>query len=221
MDRLTLQPPSGYGSISQVLLPNVTPSPAISRHSHSHSQRINKESADLPAVDTAIATLLRLQLSSTENTARERLLRLQELEEEIHLLKQARAREAEVLSQQVSILEAQLKGNLEARDRSEEEHFAYTASLEEQLHRIEAQHEQALREATENTRQSFDASCKSAIESQNRKMAAEYSACLAAREWRCVQEQCESELDVVAADRETLELLLGELDFARQQLSIL
>ncbi|KAE9409316.1 hypothetical protein BT96DRAFT_913472 [Gymnopus androsaceus JB14] len=206
--------PSGYGSISQVLLPNVTPSPAVPR-----SQRLNKE-VDGPAVDTAIATLLRLQLSSTENTAKERLNRLQELEEEVHLLKQARARETEVLSQQVSILEAQLKGSLEARDRSEGEQFAYTASLEEQLRHAQTQHEQALREATENMQQSSEASWRSAMDLQNRKMTAVCAASLATREWRCVQEQCENELDVVTADREMLELLLGELDLARRQLSI-
>ncbi|KAJ4471295.1 hypothetical protein C8J55DRAFT_521314 [Lentinula edodes] len=211
--------PSGYGSISQVLLPNATPSPAFPRHSHSHSQRQHKES-DGPAVDTAIATLLRLQLSSAENTAKERLMRLQELEEEIHNLKQTRTHETEVLSQQVSILESQLKNSLEARERSEGEQFAYTASLEEQLRYTEVQQRQVIREAVESARQHAEASLRSTVESQNRKMNAACAASLAAREWRSVQEQCESELDVLAADRDTLALLFGELDLARQQLLI-
>ncbi|KAJ3815661.1 hypothetical protein EV368DRAFT_31701 [Lentinula lateritia] len=211
--------PSGYGSISQVLLPNATPSPAFPRHSHSHSQRQHKES-DGPAVDTAIATLLRLQLSSAENTAKERLMRLQELEEEIHNLKQTRTHETEVLSQQVSILESQLKTSLEARERSEGEQFAYTASLEEQLRYTEVQQRQAVREAVESARQHAETSLRSTVESQNRKLNAACAASLAAREWRNVQEQCESELDVLAADRDTLALLFGELDLARQQLLI-
>ncbi|KAJ3787663.1 hypothetical protein GGU10DRAFT_138084 [Lentinula aff. detonsa] len=211
--------PSGYGSISQVLLPNVTPSPAVPRHSHSHNSRQHKDSEE-PAVDTAIATLLRLQLSSAENTAKERLMRLQELEEEIHNLKQARAHETEVLSQQVSILETQLKNSLESRERSEGEQYAYTASLEEQLRYAQVEKEQAVRVATESVRQHSDASLRSTIESQNRKTHAACAASLAAREWRNVREQCEIELDVLVADKDMLELLLGELDLARQRLTI-
>ncbi|KAJ4485581.1 hypothetical protein J3R30DRAFT_1378150 [Lentinula aciculospora] len=211
--------PNGYGSISQVLLPNVTPSPAVPRHTHTHSQRQHKDSEG-PAVDTAIATLLRLQLSSAENMAKERLMRLQQLEEEIHNIKQARAHETEVLSQQVSILESQLKTSIEARERSEGEQFSYTASLEEQLRYAQTLQEQAVREAAEGARQHSDASLRSLVESQKRKMNAACAASLAAREWRSVQEQCVTELDILASDKGTLELLLGELDLARQQLRI-
>ncbi|KAJ3754872.1 hypothetical protein EV360DRAFT_50787 [Lentinula raphanica] len=211
--------PSGYGSISQVLLPNATPSPAVPRHSHSHSHNSRQhKDPEEPGVDTAIATLLRLQLSSAENTAKERLMRLQDLEEELHNLKQARAHETEVLSQQVSILEAQLKTSLEARERSEGEQYAYTASLEEQLRHAKTEREHAVREATESARQQSDASLRSTIESQNRKTNAACAASLAAREWRNVREHCESELDVLAADKDTLVLLLGELDLTRQRL---
>ncbi|KAF9072740.1 hypothetical protein BDP27DRAFT_1319895 [Rhodocollybia butyracea] len=208
--------PSGYGSISQVLLPNVTPSPAPPSR---FSQRQSKDTEG-PGVDTAIATLLRLQLSSAENTAKERLIRLQELEEELHNLKQMRAHETEVLSQQVSILESQLKTSLESRERSEGEQSAYTASLEEKLRHAQLQHDQAVHEAAENAYKHSNASWQSTLESRSRKMNAMCVASLAAREWRGVQEQCMNELDVLAADRETLNLLLGELDLARRNMTM-
>ncbi|KAF5392522.1 hypothetical protein D9757_002196 [Collybiopsis confluens] len=197
--------PSGYGSISHVLLPNVTPSPALARHPHSHRQQNDSES-EVRAVDTAITTLLRLQLSSAENMAKERLVRLQELEEELHNLKEARVRDADVLSQQVSILEAQLQSSLESRERSEGEQYVYTASLEDQLRQAQD---------VERARKFSEASWKSALETQEMQM----SASMAAQEWRNVKAQFEAELDVMKSDKATLELLLGELDLARRRLA--
>ncbi|KAJ6626878.1 hypothetical protein B0H10DRAFT_2210759 [Mycena sp. CBHHK59/15] len=74
----TLNSPGEFGSISQVLLPDVTPSPAVHVNRFGNS---NRESG-VNGVDAAIVTLLRLQLASAENIAKERLFQLQSMEEE-------------------------------------------------------------------------------------------------------------------------------------------
>ncbi|KAG2049028.1 hypothetical protein BDR06DRAFT_734974 [Suillus hirtellus] len=81
-----LPSPGGYGPISQVLLPDVTPSPAVH-----HFNQVFDTSTELPApVDSGTVTLLHLQVASAENTAKECFVRLQELEEQLHAPKHSR-----------------------------------------------------------------------------------------------------------------------------------
>ncbi|KAG1724224.1 hypothetical protein EDD22DRAFT_1020346 [Suillus occidentalis] len=121
----TLPSPDGYGSISQVLLPDVTPSPAVH-----HFKQVFDTSTELHApMDSGTVTLLRLQEASTENTASECLVRLQELEEQLHTTKYSRVHETEELAKQVSFLEPHLHISVEARERLDEECSAFAASL--------------------------------------------------------------------------------------------
>ncbi|KAJ7124764.1 hypothetical protein C8R43DRAFT_33557 [Mycena crocata] len=206
----TLNSPGEYGSISQVLLPEVTPSPAV--HSNASRYSMNGKDADVPAVDAAIVTLLRLQLVSAESIAKERLLQMQAMEEEIHNLKQARLWDAEELEKQVVHLEDELRGNLEMRDRTEEDRTAHIASLEDQLRQADMAHDQAIGDVVVQTRERAQTEAESVLRSQQAKTTALWSARVVGTHWAFVRDFAESELDALHGDREVLAALLADLD---------
>jgi hypothetical protein len=211
-----LSSPGGeYGSISQVLLPDVTPSPAV--HDPSRFNNSTKN-ADVPAVDAAIVTLLRLQLVSAESIAKDRLLQMQSMEEEIHNLKQAREQDAQELEKQVEHLENELRGSLEIRERTEEDRTAHIASLEEQLLHAEVSHEQAIGDVVAQTRESAHAETDARLRKQNAKTSALWSARVAGTQWAFVRDFAESELDAIRGDREVLSALLADLDEVQTRL---
>ncbi|KAK0478533.1 hypothetical protein IW261DRAFT_1565499 [Armillaria novae-zelandiae] len=117
-----------YLELPEILLPDVTPSPAI------HTRRQSR-GPEVPVIDGAIVTLLRLQLESSEHTAKERRIQLQSLEEELHHVKDAHVRDVEQLSQQIQHLEDQLRNSLEVRERSAAEQALYIARLESELNK--------------------------------------------------------------------------------------
>ncbi|GLB36476.1 hypothetical protein LshimejAT787_0307640 [Lyophyllum shimeji] len=199
--------PGGYGSISQVLLPDVTPSPAV----HHHSNRYDM-APEIPAVDGAIVTLLRLQLAAAENTAKERLTQMQTMEEEIHNLKEARSRETQELTKQVAYMEEQMRGSLELRERAEQERAVYTLGLEEELRRAQALRDQAVEKAVIKGQEMARATHDAALKAQCDSAEVACSARVAASEWVSVRELAGMELDVVREEREVLSLLLAELD---------
>ncbi|KAF8213556.1 hypothetical protein K438DRAFT_1099906 [Mycena galopus ATCC 62051] len=201
--------PGEFGSISQVLLPDVTPSPAV--HDPSRYNTSIKD-AEAPVVDAAIVTLLRLQLVSAESIAKDRLHRMQAMEEEIHNLKQVRIRDAEELEKQVGQLESELRGSLEMRDRTEEDRTAHIASLEEQLRHAEAFHEQAIGDVVERTLESAQEEADAALRMQSAKTSALWSARITGTQWAFVRDFAESELDAIRGDREVLSALLADLD---------
>ncbi|KAJ7785848.1 hypothetical protein B0H16DRAFT_1488252 [Mycena metata] len=203
-----LNSPGEFGSISQVLLPDVTPSPAV----HAHTARYSMRDSDVPAVDAAIVTLLRLQLVSAESIAKDRLHQLQSMEEEIHNLKQARLRDAEDLEQQVARLENELRGSLETRAQTEEDRTAHIASLEDQLRHAAALHDRAIGDVAERTRENAEAEAEAALRVQNAKTSAVWSARVAGTQWAFVRDFAESELDALKGDREVLSALLADLD---------
>lgn len=199
--------PGGYGSISQVLLPDVTPSPAVNHHSNRYDM-----SSEIPTVDAAIVTLLRLQLAAAENTAKERLMQVQTMEEEIHNLKEARSRDTQELTKQVAYVEEQMRGSLEVRERAEEERAVYTLSLEDELRRAQALRDQAVEKAVIKGQGMARAAHDAALKSQRDSAEVACTARVAASEWASVRELAEMELDVVREEREVLSLLLAELD---------
>ncbi|KAJ7293772.1 hypothetical protein C8J57DRAFT_1269962 [Mycena rebaudengoi] len=201
----TFNSPGEFGSsISQVLLPDVTPSPAV----HANSSARHGRDSDVYAVDAAIVTLLRLQLASAENIAKERLVQLQSMEEEIHNLKQARSHDREQLEEHVLNLEDQLCGNLEFRERTN----AHITVLEGQLRTANSFHEEAIDEVVAQARQSAQAANESALKSQQAKLSALWSARVVGTHWTFVRDFAESELDAIKGDREVLAALLADLD---------
>ncbi|KAF5374744.1 hypothetical protein D9758_000109 [Tetrapyrgos nigripes] len=233
-----LNSPVGYGgSISQVLLPNVTPSPAVPRIGRGYYKgKDNDDDGPPPDVTSGTVTLLRLQLSSVESTAKERLAQLQSLEEELHNVKQARANDVEALSHQVAILEEQLRGSLEMKERSFEEKNAYARELEQQLEKSRKVQEKAVNDAVQRaTKEVRRSAVEEARQEARRQAQAQFQweiarqrkmwdlGCVAGsaqREWKGLQDECEGELERLSGDREMLQVLLAELDLVQQQLQL-
>jgi hypothetical protein len=202
-----LSSPGGYGSISQVLLPDVTPSPAYHPNTHRYDMP-----SELSTVDGATVTLLRLQLASVENTAKDRLYQLQSMEREIHNLKEARTREAHELATRIMYMEEQLRGNIEIQRRMDEERAVYTLGLEDQLRQGQAARDHAVEEAVVRSQEKVKATQVATLETQRGLSQMVCLARVAASEWGAVYELSGLELDMVQGDRQVLSVLLAELD---------
>ncbi|KAI0308029.1 hypothetical protein B0F90DRAFT_107942 [Multifurca ochricompacta] len=199
-----LPSPAGYGSISQILLPDVTPSPAPTKHMQS---QFISEHGRPAAADASLVVMLRLQLASMENIARERLDQIAALEAQLSAAKEARLREAADLAAQVSALEKQMHVSLENRERAAEDH----AILEEQLRGAAFVKELAVQEAIKRVMEDTTRLRASAEETIRRKWEVACGAHAAATSWASVREIAEGELEFVMAQRETLNVLLTSL----------
>lgn len=209
-----LPSPTGYGSISQVLLPDVTPSPAIHKTTHLFDD-LKPETPT--AADSGAVTLVRLQLAAAENRAQERLQQMQSLEEQLFAAKAARLRDAEELAKQIAELEQQVHGNLLVESQRSEQ----IAVLEEMLRDAQSVQDKSIKDAA---RKAEDAVCASkAAVLQARQVQAKSEITLAARDagtaWFRVRDTADSELELVRANREMLSLLLAGLDHSLTQLS--
>jgi hypothetical protein len=209
-----LPSPSGYGSISQVLLPDVTPSPAVH-----HLAAIFETSVDLPPpADSGTVTLLRLQIAQAESIAKERLSRLQELEEQLYAAKQYRIRETEELAGQISVLEQQLRTSVDTRERMDEERAAFTVSLQDELRQAEARCDQAAQAGFERGQQaarfSWDAMFANAHKRWEASCIAKEAACL----WSSVKDQADDERNNIRSTREVLNVFMAVLDHNQEQL---
>ncbi|KAF9458346.1 hypothetical protein BDZ94DRAFT_1201291 [Collybia nuda] len=202
--------PGGYGSISQVLLPDVTPSPAIH-----NNQRYHMSSSDVPVVDAAIVTLLRLQLASAEQTAKARLEQMQIMEEEIHNLKESRTHEARELTKQVAFMEDQIRVSIDNREQADEERGAYTASLENEVRQVQALRDHAIQEAVAESRECARRERNTALASQRGCWAVICSSYVASSEWASVSQLSQMELETIQGDRQILTILLAELNQLR------
>jgi hypothetical protein len=203
----TLSSPGGYGSISQVLLPDVTPSPAV----HHYTPRYEASSGG-PGADAATVTLLRLQLAAAENTAKERLYQLQKMEEELHNMKTMQGREAQDLMKEVVHMEEQLQGSLKLRERMEEERTSYVSELKIQLRQAHDLREQAVAEAIFRSQETAQAARGAALKSQRDICEVDCLARVAFSEWGTVRLVSDMELDLIRGDRQVLSVLLTELD---------
>ncbi|EMD41575.1 hypothetical protein CERSUDRAFT_110125 [Gelatoporia subvermispora B] len=197
-----LPSPAEYGSISQVLLPDVTPSPAV----YATAQLFEP---DPSAADAAAVTLLRLQLAAAESRAREQALQVESLQSELLTAKQARLRDAEELSKQISQLEDQVVGNLRVDDQRSE----YIGSLEDQLRHAHAHVEQAAEEARAQAQHA------TLLREQQNKWQLACAAHEARSAWSNVRDTVEGELEFVRANRETLAVLLAGLDHSQRLLT--
>ncbi|KAI0724214.1 hypothetical protein C8T65DRAFT_451 [Cerioporus squamosus] len=208
-----LPSPTGYGSISQVLLPDVTPSPAI----HNTTHLFDNMGPPTPSADSAAATLLRLQLAAAESRAQERLMQMQSLEEQLHAAKEARMRDAEELARQISELEQQVHGNLAIESQRTEQ----IAVLEEMLREAQVAHEKSAKDAARKAEDALCASKAAALQARQAQARSEVAS--AARQagtaWFCVRDAAESELELVHSNREMLAVLLAGLNHSLAQLS--
>ncbi|KAA1468478.1 hypothetical protein DENSPDRAFT_869721 [Dentipellis sp. KUC8613] len=201
-----LPSPAGYGSISQVLLPDVTPSPA----------KYGQATPERSTVDASVVMMLRLQLASMENIAKERLGQIQSLEQKLMSSKDARLREADELARQVTTVEEQLRVSLESRDRASDEQLVRIRALEDQLGQATAMRDAAVQEAVqmavEGTMQLKAAAVR--VECEKWEMAC--AARAAAAEWATVKDLADGELELVRSNREMLNVLLAGLEGQRR-----
>ena len=84
------------------------------RSSSFYSERRDPEISEM---DSATVTLLKLQLASVENIAKERLSQIQKMEEQMHILKERRKKDERELLTHVNDLEERLREALVQRDR--------------------------------------------------------------------------------------------------------
>lgn len=202
-----LPSPTGYGSISQVLLPDVTPSPAPFANA---SQRFEQMSAgpEVAAADSAIVTLMKLQLASMEALAKERLNTIQTLESQLGRSKDTSREDIEALAGQVTVLEEQVRANLQ----QEEQRAAYTAHLEEQLARAGDAIEEAVETAVRNAQQQTDASVQAALKVQSRRWECYSLAQGVASMWKASKNELVEEVQHCRDARVTLDCLRFQLD---------
>jgi hypothetical protein len=164
------------------------------------------------AADASLVVMLRLQLASMENIAKERLTQITTLEAQLGAAKEARLREAADLAAQVSALEAQMHVSFESRERAAEERL----TLEEQLRGAAVAKELAVHEAVKKVTEDSARLRAAAEEAMRRKCEAVGAARSAATSWISVHELAEGELEFVRAQRETLTVLLASLDQKRR-----
>ncbi|KAI0961140.1 hypothetical protein AcV7_000322 [Taiwanofungus camphoratus] len=206
-----LPSPTGYGSISQVLLPDVTPSPAI----HNTTARFEAMASDASFEDAAGVTLLRLQLASAESKAQESLAMIESLENQLETAKLARLRDADELSRQISQLEERIHGNLNV----DTQRLEYITSLEEQLRQARVLREQVVQEALLQMQQNIEASHITVLNSQQEKWGLVCSAREVTSAWGAVRNTAEGELELIRANRDTLAVLLAGLDQSQRRFS--
>ena len=169
-------------------------------------------------VDGGVVTMLRLQLASMENTAKERLGQIQSLEQQLAAAKLARIRDADELAGQVGALEQQMRNSLAVRERNAEEQTAYIISLEEQLSRAIAVREEAVQQAAKQAADSVMQLHTAAVRVEARKWEFTCAARVASMEWSSVRAIAEGEMDFVRSNRDMLNLLLAGLDQSQREL---
>ncbi|EKM60781.1 uncharacterized protein PHACADRAFT_246908 [Phanerochaete carnosa HHB-10118-sp] len=202
--------PSGYGAISQVLLPDVTPAPAP------HAQLRYDDSAKASPIESSAVTMLRLQLASVEHMAQERLGRIQALEVQLASAAEARLHDAEELARQISTLEEQVHGNL-AKPDPDEKLLLYAASLEDQLAQAQNVRDEAVADALEQAAYDAAASQTAVLQKQQAMWDLSSVACEAHSTWQAVKCTAEGELEIVRSGRGTLNVLLAGLNQSLQQ----
>ncbi|KAH9912256.1 uncharacterized protein BXZ73DRAFT_93226 [Epithele typhae] len=205
--------PTGYGSISQVLLPDVTPSPAM--HNTAHLFDVKPETPT--HTDGAALTLLRLQLAAAEQRAQDRLQQMQALEEQLHASKVARAQDAEDLSKQISELEQQVHSNLLIESQRSEQ----IAVLEDMLRDAQDAQDAAAKAAARKAKDAMGAGREA--EQRAKQVQARAGLALAAKDvgaaWGEVRHAAEGELELVRQNKDMLAVLLLSLDQTITQLS--
>jgi hypothetical protein len=202
--------PTGYGSISQVLLPDVTPSPAI----FNATLKFDQMAAESPVGDGGHVMMLRLQLAAAESAANEQRLRIEALEAQLLSAKEARLRDTEDLARHVTLLEEQVQGKL----RPDEQLQQYTASLEEQLASAHVLREKAVCEALQQAQNDSVKAQEELLRTHRSRWMLDSLAGGAGTAWSGVKTAAESELEYVRSSREMLAVLLTGLNHTCQRL---
>lgn len=216
---LNMPSPGGYTSISQVLLPNVTPSPAMPMRNHHYFSDVNG-ALDVPSMDSATVMLLKLQLASIENLAKERLAQITRLEEEMHVLKETKRRDEDELAVEVAQLEDRLREALVAPQHQPivQDHSECRAVLEERLLQEADARQQAIFEAVSEAAEAERLRQEKILRKATIQQDMSSAMRCATRQWTNVSEIVDGELEFIASNRETLAVLRSGLDFFEGQI---
>ncbi|KAF9650696.1 hypothetical protein BDM02DRAFT_1294094 [Thelephora ganbajun] len=197
--------PIGYGSISRVLLPDVTPSPA--------PLRLEMErSVSSGASEAATNTMLRLQLAQQEHMSKERLDRIQSLEKQLHYEREAHEKSARELAQQVTEVDTGLRAHIEATERKIAERDAQIVTLQGQLKQLSDSKKHELNQAVEQTRVQAAMTFSNNLQMLRMKWEAAAAGQQAAGSWSTVASLSGGQLELIKANREMLATLLLGLD---------
>ncbi|KAL5534635.1 hypothetical protein ACEPAG_1098 [Sanghuangporus baumii] len=236
---LTLPSPSKYGSISQMLLPTVTPFPPPLSN-HARDLRKSPSFASDASAESATVTLLKLQLASMENLAKERLTQISMLEEQMHALKESRKRDERDLLTHVNELEQRLHETLstQARTRSrsasissarsesvstsnnQEAHTTCHQTLQERMREVEDERDQVVSEALSSQAERERAERARLLKHVEQRQRLAFAMRDAHQKWTGVREIADGEMDAIHANRETLAVLRSALDVFEAQLVI-
>ncbi|KAF9481683.1 hypothetical protein BDN70DRAFT_511916 [Pholiota conissans] len=216
--------PGAYGSISQVLLPDVTPSPAAYMHA---SARYNNLLAPLDGSKSGSGgktTMLRLQLAAAERQAAEREAQIRALEEELHELARAGAQQAEESAAQIAYMEQQWRAERAATaaaaaqtqntqmdeddDEEEQDDTLTLPEVERMLNDAKYAHEREVQRVWEEA----EAARMQEVQRESLRGVLCASAAAAEARWGAVHTACSAEIDVVRDERAVLKLLLVQLD---------
>ena len=205
--------PAGYASISRVLLPDVTPSPA--------PLRLEMErSTSSAASDAATNTMLRLQLAQQEHMAKERLDRIQSLERQLHHEREAHEKSARDLAQQVTEVDTGLRAHIEATERNIAERDTQIVTLQGQLKQLKNSKKHELGQAIEQTRVQAATSYSNNLQMVHMKWEAAAAGQQAASSWSTVASLFGGHLELIRANREALATLLSGLDHTLDSLRV-
>jgi hypothetical protein len=194
-------------SLSQILLPEMTPSPAPRRDLYAD--------VDMAPPPSAEAVMLRLQVAAAENTARERLANAQALERELDHMKELRERENLELHAQVAKLEEELRNSLHVKEQvvqASDDGEVRIAALEAELAATKASRKRDLENATAVAQRDSKAAVAKGLQHERRRMQAATSADAAAARWAMVMNEVDAERALIDANKETLATFLGLLD---------
>ena len=184
----TMDSPNAYGSIQQVLLPDVTPSPAMNTSQLTSRFSLTPSEARSGANASNIANL-RLQLVACEQQVQERDYQIESLEDEMRSMKAANDRQREEAERQLAWTESQ------ARAMAEEKQSRISA-LEEML-------EDASKSATTAT---------NAQRIQKRRFEVALAAKSVSRDWEAVKVCAEDERVALEAEKALLAALLSQME---------
>ena len=203
--------PVGYNSISRILLPDVTPSPA--------PLRLEMErSASSGVSEAATNTMLRLQLAQQEHMSKERLDRIQSLEKQLHYEREAHEKSARGLAQQVTEVDAGLRAHIEATERKIAERDAQIITLQGQLKQLNSSKKNELGQAVEQARVHAATTYSNNLQTIHMKWEAAAAGQQAAGSWSTVASLFGGHLELIKANRETLTTLLSGLDHSLDSL---
>jgi hypothetical protein len=192
-------------SLSQILLPQMTPSPAPRRELYDDNSMAHM--ADMPPPPGPDTVMLRLQVAAAENVARERLMTVQSLERDLHLANEARIRETQELSMRLEHVEEEMRSNMSIREEANDEHTARISALERELAQARASRQKDIKVATAAAKQELQVAASKSLQRERGRLQTANSADAAAARWAMVMDVAEAELELIESNKETLAVL--------------